>query len=112
MAPKGDQIMLNRSRFAFSLIELVIVIVIIGVIAAIAIPRITRSAQASGGTALKADLRTMRSAIEQYRVEHEGLVPTIADFADQLTMFSNQAGNAFDDAEDAANGIIYGPGFP
>jgi type II secretory pathway pseudopilin PulG len=90
-------------------VELVIVVVIIGLIAAIAIPRISRSAQAGGSAALRADLRALRSAIEQYRAEHEGALPTVANFVSQMTKFSNLAGDSFADSEDAANGIIYGP---
>jgi len=94
---------------AFTLVELVIVVVIIAILVAIAIPRITRSAQNSSASALSADLRNMRSAIEQYRVEHDGNPPTVANFVSQLTQFSDNAGTSFADAADYASGIIYGP---
>jgi len=109
MASKKESRMSRRNSPTFSLVELVIVLVIIAVLAAVAILRITRSAQFSGGAALKADLRVLRSAIEQYRAEHEGKSPTVADFVNQLTKFSNQAGDTFADAADTANSIILGP---
>ena len=63
-----------RAR-AFSLVELVIVVVIIGIIAAIAIPRVSRLAESADEAALRADLATMRTAIELYAAEHRGTLP-------------------------------------
>jgi len=94
---------------AFSLVELVIVLVIIGVIAAIAVPRLTRGATNASATALAADLAAMRNAVELYRAEHEGAFPTIANFVNQLTQFSDTLGTSFGAAADVGNGIVYGP---
>ena len=94
---------------AFSLVELVIVLVIIGVIAAIAVPRLTRGATNASATALAADLAALRNAIELYRAEHEGAFPTVNQFVDQMTKFSNTTGDAFATSADVANGIVYGP---
>ena len=98
----------QRGR-AFSLVELVIVLVIIGVVAAIAIPRLTRGASNAGATATAANLAMLRNAIELYRAEHEGKFPTVADFVNQMTQFSNLAGDTFATAANTATGIIYGP---
>ena len=99
--------MTPRTRnHSFSLVELVIVLVIIGVIAAIAVPRITRGATKAGATALMADLAVLRCAIEYYRAEHEGSFPTTNQFVDQMTMFSNTAGDTFASSADVANEII------
>ena len=85
----------TRQRLrAFSLIELVIVIVIIGIIAAIAVPRMSRGAAGATDAALRADLATLRAAIDLYHTEHEGLYPTAADITLQLTTYSNLAGTA------------------
>ena len=94
---------------AFSLVELVIVLVIIGIVAAIAVPRITRGATRASAVALRSDLATLRNAIELYRAEHEGALPAVGRFADQMTKFSNLAGNAFSTSPDVANGIVLGP---
>lgn len=95
----------QRSR-AFSLIELVIVIVIIGIIAAIAVPRMSRGAAGATDAALRADLATLRAAIDLFHTEHEGLYPAEADIALQLTGYSNLAGTAVP-VKDPAH--IYGP---
>lgn len=99
----------SNRKGGFSLIELVIVIVIIGLISAVAVPRLTRGASNAGSAALKASLAQMRSAIELYRAEHEGAMPTLASFSDQMTQFSNLAGTAFNASADIATGKIYGP---
>jgi len=96
-------------RQAFTLVELVIVLVIIGVVAAIAVPRLSRGATNASATAVTADLVMLRKAIELYRAEHEGIFPTVNDFVDQMTMFSNVGGNSFSATPDIPNGIGYGP---
>jgi prepilin-type N-terminal cleavage/methylation domain-containing protein len=82
----------RRSR-AFSLIELVIVIVILGVIGAIAIPRMSRGAAGASESGAVSDLAILRSAVELYAAEHNGTFPTAAEFADQLTQYSDIDGN-------------------
>lgn len=84
----------RNTRSAFSLIELVIVVVIIGIIGAIAIPRMSRGASGAADSGLVADLAVMRSAIDLYKAEHGGTLPTLADIEDQLTTFTNDAGTA------------------
>lgn len=100
--------MFNRktNRRAFSLIELVIVVVIIGIIAAIAIPRMSRGAAGAGDSALSSNLATLRKAIDLYAAEHDGAYPTVADFADQLTQFTDAAGDA-QATKDATH--VFGP---
>jgi len=96
----------TSARRGFSLIELVVVVVILGVLAAIAIPRTSRGAEGAADSALAADLATMRNAIELYRTEHGGAIPTEADFADQLTQYTNDAG---DTSASKTATHIYGP---
>lgn len=90
----------------FSLIELVIVVVILGIIGAIAIPRMSRGATGAADSGAVSDLAVLRSAIELYQAEHDGSFPTLADFADQLTKYSNAAGATSDTQ---TGGYIYGP---
>jgi general secretion pathway protein G len=98
----------------FTLIELLIVVIIIAILAAIAIPQFSSSSVDAQESAMGANLSTMRSAIELYRVQHNNTYPSrfgnaviaggnptcsgtagagTADqpqaFIDQLTMFSD-----------------------
>jgi prepilin-type N-terminal cleavage/methylation domain-containing protein len=54
----------------FTLIELLIVVIILAILAAIAIPQFTASTADAQFSALDANLATVRSALEQYRVQH------------------------------------------
>jgi len=97
--------MREKRASGFSLVELVIVIVIIGVIAAIAIPRVTQAGKGAGESALASNLSLLRSAIELYAAEHDGVYPgmnSAGSFGDplspeafkaQLTMYSNPSGD-------------------
>ena len=62
-------------KLGFSLVELVIVVVIIGIIAAIATPRLSRGASAASESALRGNLKSLRSAIDRYAAEHGGAYP-------------------------------------
>jgi general secretion pathway protein G len=94
-----------RSRRGFSLIELVIVVLILGIIAAIAVPRMSRGAKGAQGSSVSSDLAVLRNAIDLYHTEH-GKFPEVANFTDQLTLFSDDTGKT-----SATKGgvYIYGP---
>lgn len=59
----------------FSLVELVMVIVILEIIAAVAVPRITSGSRSASESALRANLQTLRNAIDWYYVEHKNTFP-------------------------------------
>jgi type II secretory pathway pseudopilin PulG len=84
----------------------VIVIVIIGIIAAIAVPRMSRGAEGATDAALKADLATLRSAIDLFTTEHPGVLPSAGGIVLQLTGYSDINGVA-QATKDASH--IYGP---
>lgn len=96
----------STQRKAFSLIELVIVVVILGIIGAIAIPRMSRGAVGAADSGAISDLAVLRSAIDLYQAEHDGNYPTLANFSDQLTKYTDSSGNAVG-TMDATH--IYGP---
>src|SRR5215212_334326 len=84
-------------RRGFSMIELVIVVVIIGIIAAIAIPRMSRGSAAAADSAVAQNVQVIRSAIDLYQTEHNGVYPTAAGaitVPDLLLKYSNLAGDA------------------
>jgi len=118
----------------FTLIELLIVVIIIAILAAIAIPQFSNTSSDAQEAALDANLNTMRSAIELYRLQHNNKYPgavataggtgcttgntgtgTLGDdagkttsFKEALTMFSNAAGQVCKINPDGG-AFIYGP---
>ena len=113
----------------FTLIELLIVVIIIAILAAIAIPQFGNSTGEATDAALDANLNTVRSAIELYRVQHNSKFPgqqaaadagstvctgtsgalsadNAATFVAQLTRYSNRAGQT---CTVPATGYDYGP---
>lgn len=99
--------MMRTQRAGFSLIELVIVIAILGILAAVAVPRMSRGAAGATSSRLRADLSTMRSALELYYAEHNNTYPTEANFTNALvTQYSDVDGNL----NATKTGVfIYGP---
>jgi prepilin-type N-terminal cleavage/methylation domain-containing protein len=91
---------------AFSLIELVIVVTIIAILAAIAVRRLSRHAEQAGANSLSADLSVLQVAIERYRAEHCGLLPTQAAIEHQLTKYTDASGAV---SPTATAPYIYGP---
>ena len=97
----------NRfTRRGFSLIELVIVVVILGIIGAVAIPRMSRGAEGAAESALVSNLATLRGAIELYAAEHGGTFPTVANFSDQMLLYSNASGGT---NATKTGAFVYGP---
>jgi prepilin-type N-terminal cleavage/methylation domain-containing protein len=59
----------------FTLIELLIVVIILAILAAIAIPQFSSSTTDAQLSALDSNLATVRSALEQYKVQHSNTYP-------------------------------------
>jgi prepilin-type N-terminal cleavage/methylation domain-containing protein len=131
---KTNKLLQRAVAKGFTLIELLIVVIIIAILAAIAIPQFANTSGDAQESALDANLNTVRSAIELYRVQHRNSYPTVATavpvaasacttaggvagtgakdsaqaFKDQLTMFSDANGGTCTVAVPAA-GITLGP---
>ena len=95
----------RTNKKAFSLVELVIVIVILGIIAAVAIPRISSGSKNAGEASLRANLATVRNAIDWYYGQHNMVFPGAKDaggtygaagtsgaFTSQLIMYTKADG--------------------
>ncbi len=96
----------RHSRRAFSLIELVIVVVILGIIGAVAIPRMSRGAEGAAESALVSNLATLRGSIELFAAEHGGTFPTVANFSDELLLYTNASAGT---SATKTGAFIYGP---
>jgi len=63
-------------RSAFTLIEVLIVVVIMAILAATIIPQFTDSTKDAKASTVKFNLATLRSQIQLYRAQHNGLNPS------------------------------------
>jgi prepilin-type N-terminal cleavage/methylation domain-containing protein len=82
----------TRTR-GFSLLELVIAVTIFVIIAAIGIPRLSRGTRSAADSALGSSLALLRNAIDLYAAEHVDTYPSEASVNEQLTQYSDRAGN-------------------
>jgi len=100
------------AQAGFTLVELLIVVIILAILAAIVIPQFSSSTTDAQEAALDANLASLRSAIELYKVQHTsypggtassggtcaatkgtGVVDTAQAWMDHLLMASDAAGN-------------------
>ncbi|MFK7790195.1 MAG: type IV pilin protein [Phycisphaeraceae bacterium] len=80
------------SRRAFTLVEILVVVVILGILAAIVVPQFSTASEDSKESAMKQNLLRMRQQVEYYSQQHNGDYPTLANFIDQMTLVSDEAG--------------------
>ena len=66
---------IGRHRGAFTLIEVLIVVVIMAVLAATIIPQFTATSEDAQDSTLNFNMRTLRSQIELYKMQHSGDYP-------------------------------------
>ncbi|MCC6484873.1 MAG: type II secretion system protein GspG [Armatimonadetes bacterium] len=59
--------MSRMNRKGFTLIELLVVVVVLAVLAAVVLPKFANSSQRSKESALKADLKMIRNAVQLYK---------------------------------------------
>lgn len=74
----------DGSKSGFTLIELLIVVAIIAILAAIAVPNFLEAQTRAKVARVRADLRSLQTAIESYHIDHGGY---------PLHMLVNQTGN-------------------
>src|SRR3954454_23980231 len=66
----------TERRSAFTLIEVLIVVVIMAILAATIIPQFTESTKDAKASTVKFNLATLRSQIQLYRAQHNGVNPS------------------------------------
>lgn len=93
----------------FTLVEILIVVVILGILSAIVIPQFSNASESSRESALQQNLFRIRAQLELYRSEHNGNVPTLDRFIEQMTLASDLEGNT---AAPGTPGYPYGPYLP
>lgn len=92
---------MKAKKSGFTLVEILIVVVILGILAAIVIPQFTDASTDAKTSSLCADLQTVRSQIELYKIQHNDIPPTdAASFEAQMTAKTDV---------DGAVGTDYGP---
>jgi len=89
-------------RSAFTLIEVLIVVVIMAILAATIIPQFTDSTKDAKASTVKFNLATLRSQIQLYRTQHNGINPT-ATLA-ELTTTTDLSGTV-----GTGSNFVYGP---
>jgi prepilin-type N-terminal cleavage/methylation domain-containing protein len=70
---------------AFTLIELLIVVAIIAILAAIAVPNFLEAQTRSRVARVKTDMRSMRTALECYRLDYNHYIPDLTWTSDYRT---------------------------
>ncbi|MHC5163090.1 MAG: type II secretion system protein [Planctomycetota bacterium] len=98
-----------RNKKGFTLVEILIVVVILGILAAIVIPQFTDASTQSKLSSCLSTLKSMRSQIELYKIQHNDAPPTLAAIANQLEQFSDVDGGNLSDTTNTVTGAIYGP---
>jgi general secretion pathway protein G len=113
----------------FTLVELLIVVIILAILAAIVVPQFSATTTDAQSSALRSNLASIRGAIDLYSQQHTGDFPaaktsvsacatgtagtgalnTQAALEEQLTFYSNAAGQTCSIADDPAGGVVEYP---
>jgi len=98
---KGEGVMKSKFRSAFTLVEVLIVVVILAVLAATIIPQFSDSTKDAKESTLLFNLHTLRSQVQMYRTQHDGLLPGNA--LDELIKATDKYGDTL------GTDLQYGP---
>ncbi len=94
---------MRHHRSGFTLIEVLIVVVIMAVLAATIIPQFTASTSDAKQSALDFNTHSLRAQIELYKIDHNGLLPTLDETNKTLPELLKQTNAA------GADGTDFGP---
>ena len=90
----------QKSRSAFTLVEILLVVTIIGILAALVIPRIAGTGERARVTAAQADINGgIKSALGQYEVDNGFYPKSLQDLIQQPSNAKNWHGPYFDPAQ-------------
>ncbi len=84
-----------KAKKGFTLVEILIVVVILGILAAIVIPQFTNASTEAKEASLRADLQTLRSQIELYKIQHDDSLPDTSSSANFTSDLTAQDANGF-----------------
>ncbi len=100
----------------FTLIEVILVVTILGILAALVLPTFSDHASSAKEAAAKSDLMTIRSQIELYKLQHNGVAPGyvggVAASVDVLALQfvgTSAVNGAASSSTIPTNPFIYGP---
>ncbi|NLL19375.1 MAG: prepilin-type N-terminal cleavage/methylation domain-containing protein [Clostridia bacterium] len=96
-----------KNQKGFTLVELMVVVVIIGILIAIAVPAYSKIKESSEAKACEANMRTIFSAIQVYRVDKKEEPTDVKQLADYFEGAVPTCPSA-EDAEDGEYNIVNG----
>ena len=119
----------GMAQKGFTLVELLIVVIILAILAAIVVPQFSATTTDAQSSALRSNLASIRGAIDLYSQQHTGdfpaaktsvsacatgtagtgLLNTEEALKEQLTYYSNAAGQTCTIADDPAGGVVEYP---
>lgn len=93
----------NPKQTGFTLVEVLMVAVILSILAIVVVPQFSDASTDVKNSALRTTLQTVRSQLELYKAQHNGVYPPTTDWVKAMTSKTNVQGTA--DSGD----IKYGP---
>ena len=122
----------RAKQSGFTLVELLIVAIILAILAAIVVPQFASSTDDAIDSALRSNLSAIRGAIDLYAQQHGGTFPgaatsqtagcpggtgggagdgaaTLGGLTNQLTRYTNAAGESCSISDDPAGGVVEYP---
>jgi prepilin-type N-terminal cleavage/methylation domain-containing protein len=102
---KGGGVTNNRCQ-AFTLVEVLMVVIIMAVLAAVILPQFASTTTTARESALTLNLGVMRAQLELYKYDHDWTPPSAANYANQMSEYTDVNGNAVTIADKSHH---YGP---
>jgi len=75
----------NHRHVGFTLVELIIVVSVLGILAALVVPKFTDASVRAQTAATQDQLRSVRTVLERYKLDHNDTYPDIGDLWGVMT---------------------------